>query len=137
MFCQPHQLGHLWMNHIFMLTLHQVKTQIPKHTGKRKKKKRKKKREKKKREKNRLTVLHRTCKHKQYQHLRSLTCNREMYFQEGSLRRFCTHFKNTIYQITSIYIIYMTIKLVTITRHVWVPIYILQALNTETCLNCL
>ena len=79
MFCQPHQLGHLWMNHIFMLTLHKYQNTL--------------KKQKQNREKKRLTVLHWTCKHKQYQHLRSLACNCEMYFQEGSLRCFCTHLK--------------------------------------------
>ena len=44
-------------SHRLMLTLHQVKTQLPKHT---KKEEREREREKKKKEKKRLTVVHKT-----------------------------------------------------------------------------
>ena len=102
MFRQPHQLGHLWMKHTHSHLLYTRSKHNYQNILKNKNK--------------RLSSTQNAInsKHQQYQHLRSLTCNWEMYFQEGSLRHFCTSFK-TQFMKSQAYI-YMTNKLVTITQ---------------------
>ena len=105
MFCQLHQLGHLWMNHTYACL------QLPgqnnyQNTFKKKKKKK------------RLLVLHKmqsianTSNISIYIHLHAT----EQCTSRRVLRDiFSSNFKNIIYQITSIYI-YMANKLLTITQ---------------------
>ena len=75
MFCQPHQLGHPWMNHTYSCLLYTRSKRNYQNTLK-------KNIYKKRAHSSMQNAIN--SKQKQYQHLCSLTCNWKMYFQEGS-----------------------------------------------------
>ena len=114
MFCQPHQLGHLWMNHAFS---HLLYTRS-KHNYQNTLKKKTEKKKKKKVEKKWLTVVHKT-------HSIAKISNISIYVhlhatEKCTSRRvpwdfFAQVLKHNLWNHKHIYI-YMTNKLVTITQ---------------------